>query len=65
MGVLSMKKGLRIFIAVGFISLFCLLINIFVTALPDWLIRTAGIVALVCVARITYTALRKNMGHKK
>jgi len=49
-----MKKSLWMSIAITFTALLCLLINIFVTPIPDWLIRTAGIVTLVFLAITTY-----------
>jgi len=60
-----MKKSLWISIAITFAALLCLLINIFVTPIPDWQIRTAGIVTLVFLAITTYITVRISIGRGK
>jgi len=60
-----MKKWLWIFIFIAFISLLCMLVNMFITPVPDWLIRTAGIITLVSLVVITYTTVRISIERKK
>jgi|GEM_PF-1442933 len=60
-----MKKLLWVFISACFLSLLCMLVNIFVTPIPDWLIRTAGIITLVSLAVITYATVRMSIERRK
>lgn len=60
-----MKKILYIFIGITFVALFVMLANIFITPMPDWAVRTAGITMLVSLLVTTFLVVRARMSGAK
>lgn len=56
-----MKKALYIFIIITFLALLVMLANMFVTPLPDWVVRVAGITTLVSLVVTTFVFVRIRM----
>ncbi len=63
---MDMEKILNVFIGITFVALLVLLANIFITSLPDWTVRAAGITTLVSYVATSFVFVRIRMkGHEK